>query len=103
MGRKRERKQTTTQQIMEKVYDRLKMQPHDLTRKQYGRQAKQYIKFCREQFNCRSFNECASHITKHRHPAFLREKLISRRFSVYFIIWTVYPRTQNYAPLKHFA
>ena len=62
MGKKRERKLTITQQIMQQVYDRLKIHEHDLTRKQYARQTKQYIKFCREQFNCRTFGECAMHI-----------------------------------------
>ena len=62
MGRKRERKASITQQIMAEVYIKLESHQHDLTRKQYARQTKQYIKFCREQFNCRAFEECAHHI-----------------------------------------
>lgn len=62
MGKRRERKPTITQQIMAVVYDKLASHEHDLTRKQYGRQVKQYIKFCREQYDCKSFEDCSAHI-----------------------------------------
>ena len=62
MGRKRERKPTITQQIMQQVYDKLQTHEHDLTRKQYRRQVKQYVKYCREQYNCKSLEECATYI-----------------------------------------
>lgn len=62
MGKRRERKQTITQQIMAVVYTKLESHEHDLTRTQYARQTKQYIKFCREQYNCKSLEECAIHI-----------------------------------------
>lgn len=65
MGKRRERKPTITQQIMQQVYDKLQTHEHDLTRKQYGRQTKQYIKFCREQYNCKAFEECAMHIQEY--------------------------------------
>ena len=65
MGKKRDRRQTITQKIMQQVYDRLKIHEHDLTRKQYARQTKQFVKFCREQFNCRTFEECALHIQEY--------------------------------------
>ena len=65
MGKKRERKQTITQQIMQQVYLKLETHEHDLTRKQYARQTKQFVKFCREQFNCRTFEECALHIQEY--------------------------------------
>ena len=62
MSKKRERKQTITQQIMQSVYAKLESYDHDLTRKQYARQTKQYIKFCREKYNVHSFEECSEHI-----------------------------------------
>ena len=62
MGKRRERKPTITQQIMQQVYDKLQTHEHDLTRKQYGRQTKQYIKFCREQYDCKTFEDCSAHI-----------------------------------------
>ena len=62
MGKRRERKPTITQQIMAVVYTKLESHEHDLTRKQYARQTKQYIKFCRENFNVRAFEECAKYI-----------------------------------------
>ena len=65
MGKRRERKQTITQQIMAVVYDKLASHEHDLTRKQYARQTKQYIKFCREQYNCKAFEECTMHIQEY--------------------------------------
>lgn len=65
MAKKRAHKQTITQQIMQQVYNRLKIHEHDLTRKQYARQTKQYIQYCREQFNCRTFEDCALHIQEY--------------------------------------
>ena len=59
---KRERKSTVTQLIMADVDQKLSTHAHDLTRKQYRRQVKQYVKFCREQYNCRTFDECKNHI-----------------------------------------
>lgn len=62
MAKKRVRKPTVTQQIMEEVYAKLAAHEHDLTRKQYARQTKQFVKFCRENFNARTFEECAKYI-----------------------------------------
>ena len=62
MTKKRERKLTVTQQIMVCVHEKLDKYTHDLTRRQYTRQVKQYVKFCRETYNCRTFDECAAHI-----------------------------------------
>lgn len=62
MGKKRQHKQTITQQIMADVYAKLAAHEHDLTRKQYARQTKQYIKFCREKYNVRTFEECSKYI-----------------------------------------
>ena len=62
MGKKRQHKQTITQQIMADVYTKLAAHEHDLTRKQHARQTKQYIKFCREKYSARTFEECSKHI-----------------------------------------
>ena len=62
MGKRRERKPTITQQIMAVVYTKLESHEHDLTRTQYARQTKQYIKFCREKYDCKSFEDCSAHI-----------------------------------------
>lgn len=62
MSKKRVRKPTITQQIMAVATEKLAKYQHDVTRKTYTRQAKQYIKFCREHFNVRTFEACKEHI-----------------------------------------
>ena len=62
MAKKRERKLTLTQQIMQTAIEKLAKYQNDITRKIYTRQFKLYVKFCRENFNCRSFEECKAHI-----------------------------------------
>ena len=59
---KRERKQTITQQIMADVAASLRGRSHDLSRRQYVRDCKRFVKFCREQFYVRSFDACRPHI-----------------------------------------
>ena len=58
----RNRKESITQEIMHRVAERLKSKTHNLTRKQYARHVRRYIRFCRERFNCHTFEECADHI-----------------------------------------
>lgn len=36
--------------------------PHDLSRKNYIRNTKRFIKFCREKYDCRDFESCYEHI-----------------------------------------
>ena len=62
MSKKRVRKLTVTQEIMQVVIEKLQKYQHDVTRKTYLRQAKQYIKFCREHFDSRNFDSCKEHI-----------------------------------------
>ena len=62
MSKKRVRKPTVTQEIMQVVVEKLQKYQHDVTRKTYLRQTKQYIKFCREHFNVRTFEACKEHI-----------------------------------------
>ena len=62
MAKKRERKLTITQQIMQTAIEKLAKYQNDVTRKTYTRQIKQYIKFCRENFNVRTFDACREHI-----------------------------------------
>ena len=59
---KRVRKLTVTQQIMQTVTEKLHKYEHDVTRKSYIRQVKQYIKFCREHYNSKTFDDCGMHI-----------------------------------------
>ena len=51
-----------TQQIMAVAIEKLNTKQNDITRKAYIRNTKKYIYFCRENFNCRSFEECKNHI-----------------------------------------
>ena len=62
MSKKRVRKLTITQQIMQTAIEKLKKYQNDATRKNYTRQFKLYVKFCREQFDCKTFGECQEHI-----------------------------------------
>ena len=62
MAKKRIRKLTITQQIMQPALEKLAKYQHDLTRKQYIREIKRYVKFCREHFDSRTFSECTNHV-----------------------------------------
>ena len=65
MAKKRVRKPSITQQIMQTAIEKLQRYQHDVTRKTYTRQMKLYVKFCREQFNSRSFEDCRNHIQEY--------------------------------------
>lgn len=58
----RERRQTITQQIMTDVIATQRGRSHDLSRRQYVRDCRRFVKFCRERFDARSFEECRPHI-----------------------------------------
>ena len=62
MAKKRIRKLTITQQIMQTAMEKLAKYQNDVTRKTYTRQFKLYVRFCRENYNCRNFEECKEHI-----------------------------------------
>ena len=62
MAKKRIRKPTITQQIMQPAMEKLQEYPHDSTRKQYTRQMKLYVKFCREKYNAKTFDECRHYV-----------------------------------------
>lgn len=59
---KRQRKLTIMQQIMRDVTEKLKTHEHDLTRKQYTNNVKKYVKFCREKYDAKVFEDCKPHI-----------------------------------------
>lgn len=65
MPKKRIRNPTITQQIMAVATEKLAKYQHDVTRKMYTRQFKLYIKFCREYFDCRTFDSCKEHIQEY--------------------------------------
>lgn len=58
----RQRKLTVTQEIMAQVIDTQSDREHDLSRNQYIRDAKRFVKFCRESFDSRTLEECREHI-----------------------------------------
>ena len=62
MAKKRIRKLTITQQIMQTATEKLAKYQNDVTRKMYTCQFKSYVKFCREHFNVRTFEDCREHI-----------------------------------------
>ena len=62
MAKKRIRKPTVTQQIMQTAIEKLKRYENDVTRKTYTRQVKKYVKFCREKFDSKTFSDCEKHI-----------------------------------------
>lgn len=57
---KRPRRLTVTQQIMKEVEEQLKSKnyPNEKTFKTYLHHARRYVQFCRENYNCKSFEEC---------------------------------------------
>ena len=59
---KRLRKLTVTQQIMQEVEEHLKSKnyPNDKTYKTYLHYAKRYVQYCREVYNCRTYEECSN-------------------------------------------
>ena len=62
MAKKRIRKLTVTQQIMQTAKEKLKKYENDVTRKNYTRQVKRYVKFCREKFDSKTFYDCEKYI-----------------------------------------
>ena len=72
MAKKRARKLSITQQIMQTAIEKLQKYQHDVTRKQYTKQMKLYVKFCRENFNSKSLGDCQNHIQTY--SDFLQEK-----------------------------
>lgn len=60
---KKKRRESITHQIMNTVVAiQNEKTPHDLSRKQYIRNTKKFILFCRQRFNCKTFEECKNHI-----------------------------------------
>lgn len=62
---KKPRKLSVTQQIMQEVKVSLNRYNHDLTRKQYIRNAKYFIQYCRSEHNCRTLDECRQYIDEY--------------------------------------
>lgn len=58
----KKRKLTITQQIMQEVIKTQENREHNLTRNQYLRIAKRFVQYCRQEYNCRTYTECKSHI-----------------------------------------
>ena len=63
MAKKKRRRESVTHKIMNRVIEiQNEKSPHDLTRKNYIRNTKRFIKFCREQYDCKDFESCREHI-----------------------------------------
>ena len=62
MSKKRIRKPTITQEIMASAVEKLQKYQHDSTRKQYIRQMKLYVKFCRDKYNAKNFDDCRQYV-----------------------------------------
>lgn len=72
---KKPKRLSVTQQIMVDVKDSLSRYNHDLTRKQYIRNMKYFVQYCRSEHNCRTLDECKVHIDEYI------KHLISRNLS----------------------
>ena len=57
-SKKRQRKPSITQTITKQVIENLQKVSYDKTRKQYLINTKRFIKFCREKYDCKGFEEC---------------------------------------------
>lgn len=66
MSKKRKsRKLTVTQQITEKVVETQKDRQHNLTRNQYIRDARRFVKYCRETHDVKDFESCREYIQEY--------------------------------------
>lgn len=60
---KRKKRVSITRKIMNVVIDiQNEKTPHDLTRKNYIRNTKRFVVFCREKYNCRDYDSCREHV-----------------------------------------
>lgn len=60
---KKKRRQSVTNKIMTQVIEiQNEKTPHDLSRKNYIRNTKRFIQFCREKYDCKDFESCKEHI-----------------------------------------
>ena len=59
---KKPRRLTVTQQIMQEAEKHLRSKnyPNEKTFRTYMHHAKRYVQFCRENYNCKSYEECSS-------------------------------------------
>lgn len=63
MAKKKRRRESVTHKIMNKVIQiQNEKTPHNLSRKNYIRNTKRFIKFCREKYDCKDFESCREHI-----------------------------------------
>lgn len=69
------RRVSISQKIINEVRDKFNKYSNNLTKKQYLNNLKRFIKFCRETYDCRSFDECKEHIQDY--SDFLQEKGLS--------------------------
>lgn len=61
----KKKRKSVTQQIVHDVIRILNKHQHDLTRQQYIRDFKRFVKYCREKHNCRNLEECKKFIQEY--------------------------------------
>lgn len=103
--RKRPRKQTVTQCIMQQVYNELQERSHDLSRAQYARDCRRFIKYCRDTFDCRSFEDCKTYVQEysdHLQAESYSASTIHTYLAAVCVVFEVDLRTIN-KPTRHVA
>lgn len=69
------RRVSISQKIINEVREKFNKYSNNLTKKQYLKNFKRFIKYCREKYDCRTFDECKEHIQDY--SDFLQEKGLS--------------------------
>lgn len=92
---RKQRKPTITQEITKQVIEKLNNEvKHDLSRKSYIRNSINYVRYCRQTFNVKSFEECRNHIQDYsdylqQHPANYTPSTIHTYLSAVCKTWDV--------------
>lgn len=61
----KKKRKSVTQQIMQEAIKILNKHQHDITRQQYIRDFKRFVKYCREKHNCRNLAECKKYVQEY--------------------------------------
>lgn len=91
----KQRKPTITQEITKQVIEKLNSEvKHDLSRKSYIRNSINFVRYCRQMFNVKSFEECKNHIQDYSdylqlHPAGYTASTIHTYLSAACKTWDV--------------
>lgn len=69
------RRVSISQRIVNEVRENLNKYSNNLTKKQYLKNFKRFIKYCREKYDCRTLDECKKHVQDYSN--YLQEKGLS--------------------------